>query len=583
MEGVKRLEDLVNHGRYLEARELALQLKNNPEANPLRVDQLLALSLSKSGSPEVALAHLDLPYRRDPHDPETAGILGGIYKELFKKHQDSKYAILSRDTYTNNFKATNSYYTGINAATMSAIAGRAGQGREIAIQVIAILGDATKGFWELATLGEAYLLTKDRQRSIDNYVKARQLAGNDWGKVTSVYNQLWLLNHYVPVPREIMKVFSPPTVAAFIGHMVDHPSRTVPRFPQAIEGQVKDAIAGAVRAMNAGIGYCSLACGGDILFAESMEQAGAELHIFIPFSRKDFMDVSVRFAGAEWIERFERLIKKYPVTHITEDAFDGNDEIFAFQCKIIFGSAMLRSKAYHQEPMLLSVQSEMDLKRKSGGTRDTSRLWPLPQRHININPDQFLVSAGIDLQSTVQATGATTTQQPVSADDARRNRPILYLVAVELSQTPALEKEKIYKVMNTKIKDSLIPYKVFDLGTDSIFMAFDAETAAIDFVQLILSATAVIKNERNVKIGLHAAPVDVEELPSHEFRITETANMAIAHHVSHFAPLGSVCSTDHFAALLALDINKFHLDYAGVLQAEGSSESHGIFRVTIKR
>jgi len=103
------LQDLVNHGRYLEAREMALHLRNNSEADHERVDQLLALSLSKSGSPEDALAQLDLTYRRNPNDPETAGILGGIYKELFKKHLDSKYAVLSRDTYVKNFTVTKSY------------------------------------------------------------------------------------------------------------------------------------------------------------------------------------------------------------------------------------------------------------------------------------------------------------------------------------------------------------------------------------------------------------------------------------------------------------------------------------------
>ncbi|HNV30803.1 MAG TPA: hypothetical protein PKJ83_16775, partial [Cyclobacteriaceae bacterium] len=77
-EKVVYLENLVNHGRYLEARELAMRLKDDPQVDHLRVDQLLAISLSKSGSPEQALAHLDLAYRRNPEDPETAGILGGV-------------------------------------------------------------------------------------------------------------------------------------------------------------------------------------------------------------------------------------------------------------------------------------------------------------------------------------------------------------------------------------------------------------------------------------------------------------------------------------------------------------------------
>src|SRR5690606_33838445 len=162
-------------------------------------------------------------------------------------------------------------YPGINAATMSAIAGRAAQGKEIAVEVISLINPQATDFWELATLAEAYLLTKNRTQSVEYFIRARQLAGTDWGKVTSVYNQLWLLNHYVPVPKEIQKVFSPPNVVAFVGHMLDQSTRTTPRFPASIETKIKDAVKGAIQTLNASIGYCSIACGGDILFAEAME------------------------------------------------------------------------------------------------------------------------------------------------------------------------------------------------------------------------------------------------------------------------------------------------------------------------
>jgi len=574
VENVQKLQNLVNAGRFLEARELSVKLRGDPEANQIRVDQLFALSLSKSGSPENALAHLDLAYRRDPDDPETAGILGGIYKELFKKHQDSKYAILSRDTYSKNFAVTRNYYTGINAATMSAIAGRASQGRQLATEVIEIIGTEANGFWELATLGEAYLLTKDRTNSIERYIQARQLAGNDWGKVISVYNQLWLLNHYVPVPKEVMRIFSPPTVVAFIGHMIDNPSRTSPRFPASIEGQIKESIIGAIRTMNAGIGYCSIACGADILFVEAMEQVGAEVHLFIPFEKEDFIKESVSFAGNEWVDRFERLIKKFPVTYITRAKYDGLEEIFAFQCKIIFGSAMLRSLAYHQKPMLLSVQSEIDLKRKAGGTRDTLRLWPLPDRQININPDPFIGSQ----QPSVSTAGSPqgTYEEQIST------RQVLYMVSVDLSETAPMEKERIYKAVNAKMKDQIIPHKAFEMGIDNIFMAFETESGSIDFVQLILNSSPMVHHERTVKIGMHAAPVFLEELPGGESQVVEDENFHMLQQISTLAPKGCVCASDQFAALLALNPDKFQMDYAGVLHSSEEATVRGIYNIAIK-
>ena len=86
--------------------------------------------------------------------------------------------------------------------------------------------------------------------------------------------------------------------------MIDHPNRPQPRFPSSIEAEVKQAIRTTIKTVNAKIGYCSLACGGDILFAEAMEEVGGELNLFLPFNQTDFLNASVRFAGKDWEERF---------------------------------------------------------------------------------------------------------------------------------------------------------------------------------------------------------------------------------------------------------------------------------------
>ena len=316
---IEQIERLIDQGRYLEARALSTQTMASSPG--LRITQLHALAVSKAGVPEAALPFLEPVYQQHPDDPETAGILGGIYKEIFRKSQNTKFAILSRDTYLKNFSLTGNYYTGINAATMSAIAGQASRGREIATEVIKGIGDAPVDFWQQVTLAEAFLLTKDRDKALEAYFLAKKMADIDWGRVTTVYNQLWLLNHYVPVPKEVLKVFHPPGVVSFIGHMIDHPSRTRPRFPSAMEGRVKDAIEGAIHTLNAKIGFCSLACGSDILFAEAMAAAGGEVNIWLPFAKEDFLQESVLFAGGDWAGRFEKLLARFPVTYITHEPY----------------------------------------------------------------------------------------------------------------------------------------------------------------------------------------------------------------------------------------------------------------------
>lgn len=565
-EKVVYLENLVNHGRYLEARELAMRLKDDPQVDHLRVDQLLAISLSKSGSPEQALAHLDLAYRRNPEDPETAGILGGVYKDLFRKLQDSKYAILSRDTYSKNFSITKNYYTGINAATMSAIAGKAVQGREIANAVIALIESTANSVWEFATLGEAYLLIKNRDRSVDYYIKARQSAGNDWGKVLSIHNQLWLLNHYVPVPKEIFRIFAPPVVMAFAGHMVDAPNRATPRFPAVIETKVKDAIKGAIRTLNASIGYCSLACGGDILFAEAMVEEGREVHVLMPFNKSDFTNTSLAFAGEHWVNRFEALQTKYPNTFITQDHYGGNDDLFSLLGKVIFGAAILRSQTYHQEPFLLTVLSEFDMKRREGGTRDTIQMWPYPQRYNNINPDVMYTAAEI-VPSKVSVSRQEQTIIP--------NRPVLFTACFELSDVLPMERERIEKLIKSLAGEEQLSFKVYEEQETSIVIGLETEIALMDIVRSVWNSTAPFKPEKPIRIGLHVAPVYIHSAE-------EDSDIKLLRSITRYAPKGSISASIGFASVLALYPKKFQLDYAGVIQPPEVTESCGLYQVNLK-
>lgn len=558
---IEHIESLISHGRYIEARiNTEEALKTSQE---LRYKQLYALAVSKSGMPETALAFLEPVYSQFPDDPESAGILGSIYKELFKKNQSNSFAIKSRDTYFRNFSITKSYYTGINAAAMTAMAGQASRSRELATEVIALIeSNAANDFWKLATLGEAYVLTKNRAKSTEYFVEARKLAGNDWGKVTSVYNQLWLLNNFIPVSGEVMKMFNPPMVMAFIGHMIDHPNRSTPRFPATIEPQVKNAILNSLRASNARIGYCSLACGGDILFAESMEELGGEVNIFLPFSEVDFIEQSVAFAGEEWINRYNRLIKKFPVTYITNESYAGLDDLFSFQNKVICGSAVLRSASHHADPTLLTVLSAVDLKRKQGGTRDTIAVWPYPKNYININPDNFV---------TIQSAPPSETQSQSKTE--RPDRPVLFLVQVNLESVPAMALTRLLKDVDSKIFDESITFRSYKATETSLLAGFDMESAAMEFTELVTGSLKGSSAQVSAKISLSAGPVFMEAKNSPINKTVTGESVALVKRMDSLTVPGTILASDHFAAVLALESKKYTIEYCGVLTSENGNRN----------
>ena len=554
------LEDLISHGRYFEARSKAEDILKTG-ADP-RVSQLLALSISKAGMPELALETIEPVYRQSPDDSESAGIMGSIYKELFRKNQKTTFALQSRDTYLKNFTLTKNYYTGINAASMSALAGQMSKAREIAAQVIIEVDKTNKGFWELATLGEANLLVKNKVASIESYVQARKLAGNDWGKVTSVHNQLWLLNHYIAVPNEVMKLFAPPNVVAFSGHMIDHPNRATPRFPAGIERQVKEAIRNSIRTMNARIGYTSIACGSDILFIEAMLEEGGEVNLFLPFSQADFVKTSIAFAGKQWVSRFFDIIDKHPVNYISTGMYSSNDELFTFLSRVIYGSAVLRGQATHSEPHLLTVLSEMDLKKREGGTRDTIDRWPYRQKHVNINPDIF-----------ISQPLSTTTEPAETFSFERNNDKLMYLVYVGVEESLLKELDKVIAEHEHTIEDQSLAIKAVDLLQSSRVLAMETDMGAMEFVAMVENEFRQYKTQNKLKFALHAGSVSISAKKLSGSGLEHIKN--IGNHIS----AGSICASDYFASVLALSNRNYNLSYAGVIQSSEIGYTRSFFTV----
>lgn len=566
MDSIDRIEKLIDQGRYFEARskvEKALE-----HSSDLRLKQLYALSLSKSGIPEVALEHMESVYAQFPDDPESAGIMGSICKELFKKNQANHFAIRSRDTYLKNFTATKNYYTGINAASMSAMAGQLSKSREIAAEVILLMEGKSNDFWALASLGEAYTLIKNKPKAVEYYVQARKEAGKDWGKITSIHNQLWLLNHFLPVPNDILKLFGPPRVVAFVGHMIDHPQRKEPRFPLSIEQKIKETILHSIRSLNVQIGYCSLACGGDILFAEAMAEEGKEVNIFLPFDKSDFIRTSVQFAGENWVSRFNSLLDKFPVTYATSESYAGYDDVFSFQTKIIFGAATLRSETYHDEPTLLTVLSDVDLKRKEGGTRDTMGLWPFPKHYVNINPDIFV---------TDKTVLSPRPESKVEIEKSVIDRPILYLAYTDLSKVNSIEREKIFNY-NREDGDEPGTFLIHEQEDMVLLAAFTTESAAIEFVRFVIT-TKPFRSISSYKISLHAGPVYIESVGNSNNKELSGKAVQQVKEMSQLTTTGSVFASEHFAALLSLDGKMFSIDYGGYVELTEANRKTTVYKI----
>src|SRR5262249_10821712 len=144
-------------------------------------------------------------------------------------------------------------WPGINAATLALLTGAdqvAGQLAEfVRGRCLEQLGQLPPGdgerYWVLATLGEAALVRGARAEAEDWYGQAAQEGAGRLGDLqTPRRNADLILQHHDPgCDRHFMRrLLRIPSVAMFVGHMVDRPGRRFPRFPPSLEPAVTAAL-----------------------------------------------------------------------------------------------------------------------------------------------------------------------------------------------------------------------------------------------------------------------------------------------------------------------------------------------------
>jgi hypothetical protein len=102
--------------------------------------------------------------------------------------------------------------------------------------------------------------------------------------------------------------------------MIDKVGRTrpahAPRFPASKHAQATASISAALDRLDPSSGYCSAACGGDVIFIEQMLARGAEVRAILPYTEDLFIGDCIHAPhgtggaqqfqqpqGSSWLER----------------------------------------------------------------------------------------------------------------------------------------------------------------------------------------------------------------------------------------------------------------------------------------
>lgn len=593
-----KIREVLDGGRNTEALDLARQgAPGDPRNAEIRyLGALASARMGATGEAELWLAQIDREaLGATPLTAEVWSLAGRIAKDRFATQRDRMpelargFARTAIDSYRRAFDLSGSAYPAVNAATMARLAGDDVLARTLAGAALSAMGP-TGDHWHHASAGEARLLLGDIGAARAHYAEAHRLAGNRYGDIAAMRRQLLLIGS--SAARDLMAAVPAPVVVAFSGHMIDHRDRPSPRFPASLEPAVARALRERLATFGPAIGFSQAACGADILFLEALQEAGLQTNVVLPFAPADYLETSVRFAGAAWVARFERVVDRASqVVLATEEAFLGDDILYEHAGNLIQGMAFLRAKELSTQPLLLTVHDSTS-SGGAGGTAATLRAWSPTHRRVETIDLAALRDANVaaipvgrgDIgawEGTADAGGVARSDVARAPTSARRSarclQSLLFADISGFSRLPEKYTPHFVEVFLGTCKEILdgLRHRPVDVNTlgDGLYLVFDRPSHAAEFATRLQRALGKVDwqsigmaHETAARIGLHTGPV----LRTFDPVMGKTAFYGT--HVNRTARLepvvrpGHIFVTEAFAASLAAEQDeRYTCNYIGAL------------------
>ena len=550
----------------------------------IRLQQLLALSLSRCGAFERANVILKKLRKDGSANEETLGLFASTHKDLAlrARESDEREMHLQRadEIYAEAYKLTGGYYSGINAATMALLTGDEERAKTFATKVAEqcrteLERQPGDPYWLLATLGEASLILRDRTQAEDWYKKAVAAAGKRFGDIhSSRRNARLILKYQEADASSVEQVLKVPNVVVFAGHMIDQPSRPVPRFPPKMEASVAAEIRARLEKLGACFGYASAACGSDILFLEAMIERGGEISVMLPYEKEQFVKDSVAFAGAEWSARLEKVLSQATKVDVASNQkLEIGAVSYDYTNQLLFGLANLRARRLETKLLPLAVWDGQKGD-GPGGTASVIERWKNARCKVEIIPlsnnTKTLRSTAVPRRKVKAETSLDTEVQFGS-----RIMAMLFADAVGFSklteaQVPLFVKYFLGDIANLMARSPFAPI-VKNTWGDGLYFVFPDVRAAGQFaLELCDHVRDANWPERGfpkglgLRIALHAGPVYECNDPITKQRTFVGTHVSRAARIEPITPPGQVYSSEAFAALATIEsAPSFTCSYVG--------------------
>ena len=288
--------------------------------------------------------------------------IAALHARILKDHalgavgpERRQLAAMAASSYQRISDRNGSYFPAINAATLSLVAGNPDASRALALEALALVeASGDESYYAVATRAEAHLLLGDSSAARRALDRAAQIHDGDLGALSTTRRQLRMICTISGLDDTVLSALAGPAVAHYCGHMIagDHEAGR----RRIYEAHAAARIAEVVHRRPVGFAYGSLAGGGDILWAEALIEAGAELHVVLPFVVEDFVPASVATSGQGWTRRFHQCLEAaVSVTFATDGRFFGNDVLFGYGAELAMGLALLHARFLDAEAVQLAL------------------------------------------------------------------------------------------------------------------------------------------------------------------------------------------------------------------------------------
>ncbi len=579
----------------------------------LRLIQLQALALARTGATKRANQILDQLRAAGHQDEETLGLLARTHKDFWAISADEvekKHNLkVCYEMYLDSYRRNGGYYSGINAASMGLIYGEKDIAEGLAKEVtdlcqasLAQLGpESDERYWLEATLAEAALIRRDFAMAEDYYIRASK-GGQSSVVLSRTRGQARLLLEYIEGnPNRLDHCFRLPRIVVFSGHMFDRLNRNPPRFPHTLEPLVREELGKRLQKLNAQIVFSSLACGGDTIVCELILERGGEVNVTLPFKKDDFIKSSVDiFPGIDWVQRFNKVMQDAATVTILSELGDTKDAASYDYCNMaINGLALLKGQFLGMDVVPLVLWDGQPGGGR-GGTQTFYDFWKNRGAQVEIveldaivaaAPSILLESPPVPLESVSDGNGALPAAAVADALPPQEIKAMLFADIVgftKLSETqvPSFVEHFLGKVARL-MDDMKCPPIHRNTWGDAVCCVFDnvsdAGVFALNLRDMVRGTNWNewgLPNELNIRIALHAGPV----FPCYDPVLKKlTYNGSHVNKTARIEPVseeGQVYASQAFAALAASEgVAEFVCDYVGTIQLAKKYGAIAVFLV----